>query len=1055
MKKQRVLALLLGLTLLCTAVIPSAFAGDSGSSSDNGMEISKTAKANGDDSYTITLEAYATGSKIISEVKKDIPTDIVLVLDQSGSMANDIGSVSFEPYEDESDWWGTTYYNTRNQDYYEVRANGDNPNLYYPLGDGSYASVSVRLVQNVTYTEITSSQTNSYYYDNRNNLYAKVNGEYLKVTVTRTGSFGNRTYTYTLPDNTVIAIDNGSNGNPTFKNIDGNHLYLASTDTDQNVYTYTYTDADGEHTIGTSTGADTQPTFGEGENKTALYQKVVSSSGKSKLDALKDAVTTFVNNVSEKATGSDGAAGTPDDVDHRIAIVGFASTASKGTYNNTELLSTQNVVNYSGATADNYQDALVSVNTNGSLNSRLSTAINRLDASGDTYLEYGMDMANKIFEQYPIASDDTSGRQRVVVVFTDGYPAPSGTNNFNYGMADKAISNAHRTKDTYKATVYTVGVLDDADPTASITDGFTYRGSSPAEQTVASNRYMHYVSSNYPDAASMQNGGNLSDKADPFNGGDSYYLSAGDADTLKNIFQQISNQIESGGSSTTLSSETVIKDIVAPAFNMPNNADVKLYTAESNGSTSNWKDREEFNGTVSIDADTSSISVYGFSFKDFWCGNETINDATSFHDGKKLIIEFTVTPKDGFLGGNNVYTNVEAGVYENSDATEPVLTFDRPQVNVPIDPVTVTATDKNVYLLGSVTAEQLKEGTTVKVGDVELDLSKANDAEKPFGLDPWQTEYVKITVEIKEVSEVKSEDGTTTTTLTDWDDSKELKADATYQVSVSVAPKEGKDGSGASGTPATAKSGSNQAKVNVFKPELTFKDSEVYYGDNVHGDYTGNQDGTVAWKHGDTLSTAEGVTMLDTTVPTLALEYSPNSGKINTKQDVPVDVTVKIGKTDSEGKTIYTDVTSNTTFAHTPCGESSGCTWKETTLDGSPAFLLHVKTCQLTVTKSGGVDGEPYVFTVYKDGEAYTEVTVVGNNNNNNSVTIYELPVGTYTIQEDTGWSWRFDPIYTPKGVTLNKDNDAGTITCTNKQQKPNWLNGFSAVVTNIFGVKH
>ena len=72
----------------------------------------------------------------------------------------------------------------------------------------------------------------------------------------------------------------------------------------------------------------------------------------------------------------------------------------------------------------------------------------------------------------------------------------------------------------------------------------------------------------------------------------------------------------------------------------------------------------------------------------------------------------------------------------------------------------------------------------------------------------------------------------------------------------------------------------------------------------------------------------------------------------------------------------------------------------------------------------------------------------------NSSVTIYELPVGTYTIAEDTGWSWRFKPSYSTD-VTLSKDNTSGTITCTNSLSKRYWLNGFSNVEKNIFGVKH
>ena len=74
------------------------------------------------------------------------------------------------------------------------------------------------------------------------------------------------------------------------------------------------------------------------------------------------------------------------------------------------------------------------------------------------------------------------------------------------------------------------------------------------------------------------------------------------------------------------------------------------------------------------------------------------------------------------------------------------MTFEQPKVNVPIQDVTVTAEDKNVYLLGGVTVDQLKNGATVKVGDVELNLSKAN---QNYGLEPWQNAYVDITVRVK------------------------------------------------------------------------------------------------------------------------------------------------------------------------------------------------------------------------------------------------------------------------------------------------------------------
>ena len=61
-------------------------------------------------------------------------------------------------------------------------------------------------------------------------------------------------------------------------------------------------------------------------------------------------------------------------------------------------MTTPNVVNYGVATDDDYKDALVSVNDNGSLNSRISNAINNIIVEEDTATsaDFGMDMANKI-----------------------------------------------------------------------------------------------------------------------------------------------------------------------------------------------------------------------------------------------------------------------------------------------------------------------------------------------------------------------------------------------------------------------------------------------------------------------------------------------------------------------------------------------------------------------------------------------------------------------------------------------------------------------------------
>lgn len=995
MKKSKAISLLLCLSLLASLLIPGTLAMPAKAAegyTDDGMKVNKTAVANDDGTYTITLEAYATGEKFISEVKKDVPTDIILVLDQSGSMAGDIGTVSFEAYSAK----------TKNSAYYSYRHNGGSGNLYYELADGSYASVSVTTEETVGYTKITNGYNNSGWYGytnywaNRENLIAYVNGEPVTVSVERHDISDywweeEYKYTYTLPNGDVIATSTGDTTSPKFTGVDGNCLYLKSVDTTKTVYTYSYIDASGnEQIIATSTGAN-------GTINKTLYQRIVSTSGGgSRLDALKSAVTTFANNVAKKAKGSDGLYGTDDDVNHRIAVVGFAtgSYTENSTYypayGNTEVFIGSTQHGYNSGASSYYGTAFQDMNTEAGYNNVIASK-NALAASGATCVDLGIEMANGIFNANPV---DNNSRNRVMVVFTDG--APSTWAEYNETVAQNAIKNANDTKNTYNATVYTVGVFSGADATSA--------GNQDGNDTQKANWFMQKVSSNNGTPQTP-----------------SYYLSAADANTLNNIFKQISDQIESGGSSTTLDENAVVKDIIAPAFSLPAGATAENITLETYSYTgeNEWtKNSDAMGATATVNGE--QVSVTGFDFAGNYVGTVNENGNVTYR-GNKLVISFTVAPKDGFLGGNNVFTNTSAGVYENSSAEQPVKEFPRPQVNVPIKDVTVTAQDKNVYLLGSLTADQIKSGATVMCGDVTLDLTKAD---QNYGLEIWQTEYVDITVEIKD------EDGYAIPA----DGLNDLTEDTTYTITATVKPKS--DGNGASGKPngMDGKSGYKGANIFVFTPELTFQDSEVYYGDTAPTDFSGNMTSEV-WKHGDTLSTADGVTMIGYK-PTLVISYDPENdkiagNKISTKQDIAVGATVEIGSTDVTGKTA---------FQHTVC----------TTGEDAPAngkFWLHVKTCQLTITKEGGASGEPYVFTVMKDGTKYSEVTIVGNG----EATIVELPVGTYTIEEDTGWSWRYTGDNGSNAI-LSAQNYTGFITCTNSNPKPYWLNGYSAVKKNVYG---
>ena len=220
-------------------------------------------------------------------------------------------------------------------------------------------------------------------------------------------------------------------------------------------------------------------------------------------DALKSAVRKFSDAILADAKKYS--------VDHRIAVVGFASGNNYGLdYANTELL-TSSEVRYDKIKNSDYADSLVSVNNNGALNNVITKAINAIDAEGATRADIGLEMATNIFANNPV----TDNRQRVVVFLTDG--VPTSYSNFEYNVANVAIQNAYQLKTTYDATVYSVGVFD--------------RGTS-ADSKV--NNFMNYVSSNYSEDVVMSK---YSKETTENIGG--YYLDVSDVSKLSDVFTSI------------------------------------------------------------------------------------------------------------------------------------------------------------------------------------------------------------------------------------------------------------------------------------------------------------------------------------------------------------------------------------------------------------------------------------------------------------------------------------------------------------------------------------
>ena len=361
-------------------------------------------------------------------------------------------------------------------------------------------------------------------------------------------------------------------------------------------------------------------------------------SSNTKITALKSAVNGFIDAI---------ATGNPDS---KIAIVKFAGD-KKDTVGNETYKESGYTYNYTQIV-----QGLTKVDSDGAV--ALKSSVNALTAGGATSADYGLEKAKTVFDTADNASTD---RNRVVIMFTDGQP--NHYNGFDGSVADTAIENAQTLKSaSYGASVYTIGIFSGADVGTTLPD-YTYSG-----QT---NRYMHLVSSNYPEASSMSE---IGEDGAVTNG---FYKVASDANSLGKVFTQLGEAI--GKPSINLDSTAVLTDNIAPNFNVPaDTTAVKVFTADYDGKSKTFGDREDFTGDVSIN--NNAVTVSGFDYSENFV-SDTVHPGTTDNYGKKLIVEFDITVDRTQTYGGTQPANAGANITLDG---ETIASVDYPPVPVSI-----------------------------------------------------------------------------------------------------------------------------------------------------------------------------------------------------------------------------------------------------------------------------------------------------------------------------------------------------------------------------------
>ena len=226
-----------------------------------------------------------------------------------------------------------------------------------------------------------------------------------------------------------------------------------------------------------------------------------------RIDALKGAANSFIDTIAKQNEAIEGV-----DRQHRVAIVKFAGDKTDKVGNDTY---------YQGQYKYNHSQVMKGLtDCFGGNVKALKDTVAGIKPSGATRADYGLELAGDI----------TSGRadaKKIVVFFTDG--KPTSYSEFDSDVANAAVTAAKKMKDG-KATVYTIGIFSGADPVADPSK----KGTSDV------NKFMHAVSSNYPDATSY-----ASDELGTRAENSDYYKSATNAEELKKVFDDISQAITS------------------------------------------------------------------------------------------------------------------------------------------------------------------------------------------------------------------------------------------------------------------------------------------------------------------------------------------------------------------------------------------------------------------------------------------------------------------------------------------------------------------------------
>ncbi len=492
---------------------------------EDGIVLTKTAMPKDDGTVDITISAHTTGEVISHSTVT--PTDIVLVLDVSGSMNDPASTIA-----------------------------GYNPVLG---GDQSYWFF-------ITFNRYGLDSTEETYYIDKNGA---------KIPVVHAGEDDNNYDFYT----------------------DGTNYYYPMMESG-------YTNQELSYPI------------------VQFYEATVVATDMSKMEVLKSGAKAFIDTTLSKNEGI-----TDESQMHRISIIKYADNSY---YDGTSATDTPSLTvgNNRDSNDYNYTQVVHALAPVTSANATtLKNAIDSLDAGGATAIDYGMNLAKTLLADQVAPLDGTT-RAEAIIAFTDG--EPNHQSGFDETVANNALAISSALQSTDGVSIYTISMAANAD--ASILG---------VNQT---NQFMHYLSSNYPNATSMSSPG----AGDITKG---YYMTPDGDHALETIFTGIMQNI--GSPHVSMGATAVLTDAISSYFTLADGTNsISLMTAAK--TATGW-DAPVVDPSLAytLSTDGKTIKVTGFDYDANYI-SETPRDSSFY--GKALVVQMNVKPVNDIIdAGSSVH----------------------------------------------------------------------------------------------------------------------------------------------------------------------------------------------------------------------------------------------------------------------------------------------------------------------------------------------------------------------------------------------------------------